>query len=79
MQQADKDLLAKAGISHAGRLVVQFYPTETENLLAYVEDVYLKSKFPGRSIKTVRQTRFRVQPDKKGFTFVVTNQTYLGG
>lgn len=83
LQDADRQLLTRAGIAHAGKLVVQFYPTDTENLLANVEINYLKSKFPGRDeklqIKTVRQTRFHVQPAGKGFTFVVTRQTYLGG
>jgi hypothetical protein len=84
LQQTDRQLLTKAGINHANKLVVQFYPADTENLLANVEMNYLKSKFPGKDeklqIKTVRQTRFRVQAEgKSGFTFVVTNQTYLGG
>lgn len=79
LQQIDRQLLGKAGINHANKLVVQFYPADTENLLANVEMNYLNSKFPGRNIKTVRQTRFKVQPDGKGLTFVVTSQTYLGG
>jgi hypothetical protein len=83
LKQADQQLLTRAGISFANKLAVQFYPADTENLLANVEINYLKSKFPGKDeklqIKTVRQTRFRVEPQGKGYTFVVTSQTYLGG
>lgn len=79
LQQADRQLLTRAGINQAGKLVVQFYPPDTENLLANVEMNYLNGKYPGRSIKTVRQTRFNVRPEGKGYTFIVVNQSYLGG
>ena len=79
LQQADRELVARAGIQHGGRLVVQFYPPETENFLATIEMQYLQKKYPGRSIKTVRQTRFSVRPEGAGYTFVVSDQKYLGG
>lgn len=79
LQDTDRDLLSRAGIQSGGKLMVQFYPPETENLLANVEMQYLNSKQPGRSIKTVRQTKFRVKPEGPGYTFMVTAQTYLGG
>jgi hypothetical protein len=79
LQQADRELLRRAGIAHSERLVVQFYPEKTENLLAAVEDSYLRRAQPGRDIKTVRQTRFRVKREGNGFIFVVDKQSYLGG
>ena len=76
-QEADRELLGRAGVDGAGKKVMQFYPAITENLLANVEDAYLKKNAPHRTIKGVRRTFFSVVPDGGGYTFVVSKQTYL--
>lgn len=76
-QEADRELLARAGVDATGLKVMQFYPAITENLLATVEDVYLKQHAPSRTIKAVHRTFFSVVPDGAGYLFVVTKQTYL--
>ncbi|MBX3414777.1 MAG: hypothetical protein KF708_18965 [Pirellulales bacterium] len=67
--QADQELLTRAGISHTGRIVVQFYPAETENLLARAE-----RDFRGLEASRIRKTRFGVRPSKTGFEFFVLDQ-----
>ena len=79
LQEADRQLLGKAGIDTAGKIVVQFYPAATEQMLAVLEADYLKARSGGRDIKAVRRTRFGVRSEGQGYVFFVINQTYLPG
>ncbi|MBX3412732.1 MAG: hypothetical protein KF708_08595 [Pirellulales bacterium] len=70
LQQADQELVARAGLSSAGRLVVQFFPPETENVLANVE-----RNFRGLEATKIRKTRFGVREAGAGYEFYVIDQT----
>lgn len=72
LKEADRDLMAKAGVSAGGKVVLQFYPDETEQLLLHAEH-----DFKGRDASTIRKTRFGVRPAGKGYEFYVIEQTYL--
>jgi hypothetical protein len=70
----DKQLLGKAGIKTQGRLVLQFYPEETERLLMTVEastDEARQHK-PQEFLKTI----FGVEETRSGFEFVVIEQYF---
>jgi hypothetical protein len=69
MQQADRDLLAKAGIDPGERLILKFLPKEVElNLMG------LERAFNDLTPKDIKKTRFGVQPDGGGFKFYVLEQ-----
>jgi hypothetical protein len=70
LQQADRQLLTKAGVNLQGRVTMQFYPPETEKQLATLEREYAGSK----DINDIRRTTFEVRPDGDKFKFVVTGQ-----
>jgi hypothetical protein len=76
LQQADRELLSRAGVQATSK-VIQFFSPETENLLANLEMEYLQRKHPGRDLRTVRRTKFSVQPGAGGYVFVVVDQTYF--
>ena len=71
-KQADLKLLEKVGISATGANILHFYPRDTEELLANLE-----FRFANRQPGEVRRTYFVVKPQDRGFTFLVTHQTYL--
>jgi hypothetical protein len=77
LQQSDRDLLARAGINTSGKVIVQFYPQNTENTMAQLEMDYLQRRFPGRDLRQVRRTYFTVQSEGQGYKFVITDQTYF--
>ncbi len=69
MQQADRDLLAKAGIDPEGRLILKFLPKEVEL------DLMAKERaFNNLTPKDIKKTRFGVQPEGDGFKFYVMEQ-----
>ena len=72
LKEADRDLVAKAGINAAGKPVLQFYPDPTEQLLLHAERDY-----KGRDASTIRKTRFGVRSAGNGYEFYVIEQTYL--
>lgn len=81
LQQADRQLLLRAGIDSSGKEVLQFYSQETEELLVRLEAAYLNERAPPhrREISLVKQTRFGVRGNRAdGFLFFVKSQTYLG-
>ncbi|HEX7376259.1 MAG TPA: hypothetical protein VF278_04070 [Pirellulales bacterium] len=72
LKEADRELMAKSGIPAAGKIVLQFYSDELEQLL-----LRLEHDFKGRDASQVRKTRFRVRPQGRGYEFYVLDQTYL--
>jgi hypothetical protein len=78
-RQVDLNLLAKAGVPLVGNVIVlQFYPTETEQLLAHLEHDYLKAAKNHTDMRVVRKTRFAVVKKAGGYEFQITKQEYLG-
>ena len=72
LKQADRELLARAGVDAGSKLVVQFYPPEIENRLAQLELSFANRK-PGQ----IRRTRFAVRSQGNGFEYYVLDQTPL--
>jgi hypothetical protein len=68
---ADIALLQKAGIDPTGGIVLQFYPPETEVLLAETE-----RSFAHRAERDIRRTYFVIVPRGNTYVFAVTRQTY---
>ena len=71
LQQADIELLARAGIAAKGRLVLKFLPAELESRLLVMEKAQA-----GDQAANVRATRFGIRPDPAGYKFYVMDQTY---
>jgi hypothetical protein len=70
MQQADRDLLTRAGVDFEDHLILKFLPKETEALLVTIERSYR-----GTDPKSIGKTRFGVRPVGDGFEFYVLEQT----
>jgi hypothetical protein len=70
LQQADRELVKRAGVSPVGRVVLQFFSAELENQLAWLEKQY-----KGRKAQDIRRTRFGVKVVGKGFEFFVEDQS----
>jgi hypothetical protein len=75
LQQFDRQLVERAGVSLVGRRIVQFYPEPVENLLATLEQQALN----GRALRTVRKTRFGVRPSGEGFEYFVVGIEWRTG
>ena len=71
LQKADRELLARAGIEVADRVILKFLPTATELQLAALEKA-----FAGKEPKDIRKTRFSVKPAGDGYSFYVLEQTH---
>jgi hypothetical protein len=70
MQQADKELLAKAGVDSQDHLILKFLPREVEM------DLVVKERgFRGVDPKKMGKTRFGVRAVGDGFEFYVIDQT----
>lgn len=76
-QEADRELLSRAGVDAAGRKLMQFYSDDLEQTLLRVETEYLAAHAPRRTLKTVWHTWFSVVPEGDGWRFVVARQVYL--
>lgn len=72
LQQFDRELLRRAGIDTAGRLIVQFYPAEVEGMLADLEEVNAR----GRSKREYRKTVFGIRMQSGRPEFFVVEQTF---
>lgn len=70
-QEADRSLAAKAGAA-SGKVLLQFFPRETEELLLQVEHDYRN-----RDAATIRKTRFGLRPVGNDYEFFVIEQGYL--
>lgn len=71
-KRADVGLFKKAGIDANQAVIFQFYPKETESLLAQLEFDYRK-----RKVQEIRRTYFSVQRKGAGFEFAVTRQVFF--
>ncbi len=69
---ADLQLFQRAGIDVGGGLIFQFYPKNTENILARLELDY-----KNRRAMEIRRTYFAVRKIAAGYEFYVTRQTLL--
>ena len=70
MQQADRELLTRAGIDVGDRIILKFLPHETEGQL-----IIEARDYAGLTPKEVRKTRFGVRAVGNGFEFFVLDQT----
>lgn len=75
LRQADRQLVAKAGVNAGGRVVFQFYPQETYQLLLTLEN----ARMGNHRIKDVLRTVFGVRGTAGRYEFYVIDQQYLGG
>ena len=69
--EADRELLARAGIDSQGRVILKFLPPEVEAQLAQLEKLHA-----GGEADQVRRTRFGISPHGKGYRFRVTDQAF---
>ena len=74
LQDADRELLRRAGVPTEGKIVVQFYPADVENALALLE-----KQFQGLDAHQIRKTVFAVRAKGRGFEFYVVEQAPLEG
>ena len=72
LKKTDHQLFKRAGVDTRGAMVLHFYPSGTENMLAKLERDFRK-----RNVKTIRRTIFSVRKQGNGYRFLVTRQTYL--
>jgi hypothetical protein len=71
LQQAEKEILIKAGVQVGNRVIYKFLTPKTESLLAYAEKAYA-----GPREKEIKKTQFGVKQEGAGFEFTVLQQTY---
>ncbi|GIX02506.1 MAG: hypothetical protein KatS3mg112_1443 [Thermogutta sp.] len=71
LQEADKQLLAKAGIDADNRIILKFLPPEVEAQLAALERAHAGSR-----ADRVSSTRFGIRREGSGFAFYVISQQY---
>ena len=72
LQEADLELLGRAGVPTQGRIIMQFYPKEIEDQLALLE----RDRSGGRDVKEILKTVFTVRPKGGKYAFEVTDQFY---
>jgi hypothetical protein len=70
----DRQLLARAKLTDKGRIVLQFYPPETQAILYRLEQD--RAQAAGKKPEEIRRTVFRVVRNKNQFEFQVEEQTY---
>jgi hypothetical protein len=75
LRQADRQLVAKAGVNATGRVVFQFYPQETYLQLLAKEH----ERMGNRRIKDVLRTVFGVRGNAGRYEFFVIDQQYVAG
>ncbi len=71
LQQADRDLLTKAGIDPGRSPTFKFLPPKVEMMLLGLEQAEAGSR-----VKKIRMTRFGLLPKGDGYEFYVIRQTY---
>jgi hypothetical protein len=70
----DRQLVGRAKIADKGRIVLQFYPAETQAILYRLEQE--RAEAAGKKTEEIRRTVFRVVRNKDQFEFKVDEQTY---
>lgn len=68
-RQADVELFQKAGVDASSAAILHFYPAETENMMATIEQEY-----GGRAVEEIRKTYFRVRRTGNSYEFYVQKQ-----
>lgn len=71
LQQADRELLARAGVEAAGRIILKFLPPALEAQLYNME----KARADSLGEKA-RRTRFGIVPEGEGYSFFIMDQSY---
>jgi len=71
LQQADRELLARAGVESKGRIILKFLPPPLEARLAAME----KARADSMNEKA-RRTRFGVRAEGAGYAFYIMDQSY---
>jgi hypothetical protein len=70
----DRQLVARARLADKGRIVLQFYPAETQAILYRLEQD--RAQAAGKKVEEIRRTVFRVVRNKDQFQFQVDEQSY---
>lgn len=71
LEEADRDLLALAGIRGEDRLILKFIPPELEIAL-----ITLERERAGDKLDRIRATTFQIRAERGGYSFYVVDQTY---
>lgn len=71
LQEADAELLAKAGITAGNRPILKFISRELE-----IELMKLEKQRAGKNENRIRATYFAIRPKGSGYEFYVRDQTY---
>ncbi len=74
LQKFDRELLTKAGINVNNRLLMQFYPEEVEDRLAWIEQEHAQKQ--SKVVQEYLKTVFAVQPRGNAWEFVVTEMRF---
>jgi hypothetical protein len=72
LREFDRSIIEEAGISTSGRLIVQFFPKEIEDVLFALEVKNSGNRSPKEFLKTI----FGVRPASTGFEFFVVEQRF---
>lgn len=72
LREADRELVQRAGVQAAGKLVLQFYPDEVEQMLLHLERDYR-----GLDASKIRRTVYAIRKQGAGYEFYVIDQTPL--
>jgi len=71
LEEADRELLSRAGISSRGKLILKFLTRELE-----LELVGMERTRAGDEVDRIRTTYFGIRPDGGGYRFYIVDQTY---
>jgi hypothetical protein len=74
LQKFDQQLLRKAKINISNRLLMQFYPEEVEDRMAWIEMEYAKKK--KKTLPEFMKTVFELKPKGKSWEFVVAEMRF---
>lgn len=77
LEKFDRQLLQRAGIDTGrGRLLMQFYPEEVEDRLAWIEMENAQNQSPPKTVQEFLKTVFAVKKIRGGYEFVVDSQRF---
>ncbi len=74
LQRFDQELLTKAGVNIKGRLLMQFYPEEVEDRLAWIEMEHAQKQ--NKTVQEFLKTVFELKPKGSGWEFEVTEMRF---